>query len=75
MRGKSIAAIDVKELRLRMHLSQPQFATRFGFSLATLRHWEQGRRDPEGPARILLTVIAHAPTAVDQALKAARLAA
>ena len=65
--------INVKKVREAMGLSQPEFAVRFGFSLATLRQWEQGRRQPEGPARVFLTVIKHDPTAVNKALrKAAR---
>jgi hypothetical protein len=39
------------------------------FSLGTLRQWEQGRRSPEGPARVLLTVISHRPEAVTNALE------
>jgi putative transcriptional regulator len=50
-------------------MSQPEFALRFGFSLGTLRQWEQGRRLPDGPARVLLTVISHQPEAVKKALE------
>lgn len=60
--------IDVKTLRLELGLSQSQFASRFGFSPSTIRNWEQGRTQPEGPARVLLTVIAHHPEAVEDAL-------
>jgi len=38
--------IDVVALRKRMHMTQKQFCRRFGFSLATLRHWERGDRRP-----------------------------
>lgn len=62
--------IDVKKLREGLGMSQPEFALRFGFSLGTLRQWEQGRRYPDGPARVLLTVIAHSPEQVKQALEA-----
>lgn len=61
-------SIDVKKLRERLGMSQPEFALKFGFSLGTLRQWEQGRRSPDGPARVLLTVISHAPVAVEKAL-------
>ena len=64
------STVDVRAIRERMGLSQEEFALRFGFSLGTLRHWEQGRRYPEGPARVLLTVIARQPKAVDDALAA-----
>ncbi len=38
--------VDVAALRKRMHMTQKQFCRRFGFSLATLRHWERGDRRP-----------------------------
>lgn len=59
---------DVAALRNRMKLSQAQFAARFGFSVATVRNWEQGRVLADGPARILLAVIAEEPQAVIRAL-------
>lgn len=62
-------SIDVKALREKLGMSQPEFALKFGFSLGTLRQWEQGRRSPEGPARILLTVISHSPKTVKNALE------
>src|ERR1700758_858185 len=61
--------IDVKKLREGLGMSQPEFAIRFGFNLATLRQWEQGRRYPDGPARVLLTVIGHSPETVQRALE------
>jgi len=51
------AEIDVKAIRGRLGLTQQQFAIRFGFSVNTLRHWEQGRRIPEGPTRAYLLVM------------------
>ncbi len=63
--------INVREIREGLGMSQPEFALRFGFSLGTVRGWEQGRRHPEGPSRVLLTVIARAPQAVMEALHAA----
>jgi putative transcriptional regulator len=62
---------DVAVLRRRLKLSQAQFATRFGFSVATVRNWEQGRVLADGPARILLAVIANEPQAVIRALRVA----
>lgn len=62
-------SIDVKKLREGLRMTQPEFALKFGFSLGTLRQWEQGRRSPDGPARILLTVISHSPSAVKNALE------
>ena len=51
-------------------MTQEQFAARFGFSAATLRHWERGDRKPRGPALVLLNVIAHDAKAVMAALAA-----
>jgi len=65
------AAVDVRAIRAQTGLSQTQFAKRFGFSPASVREWEQGRRRPEAAARILLLVIASRPEVVDQVLAAA----
>jgi putative transcriptional regulator len=61
--------IDVKELRRRLGLTQQQFATAFGFSLARLRDWEQGRSRPDGALRSYLRVIEREPKAVRRALE------
>lgn len=63
--------IDVKAIRTRLDMTQEEFAGRFGFSVKTLRHWEQGLRQPEGPTRAYLLVIERAPNAVQKALQAA----
>ena len=55
---------DVKKVRATYRLSQPKFAALMGISPATLRNWEQGRREPEGSARVLLRVVARHPEAV-----------
>ena len=60
---------DVVSMRRRMKLSQAQFALRFGFSVATVRNWEQGRVLADASARILLAVIAREPQAVIRALR------
>jgi putative transcriptional regulator len=60
--------IDVKRIRRRLKLTQNEFARRFGIPQGTLRDWEQGRRQPEGPARAFLLVIQHEPVAVERAL-------
>ena len=65
------AEIDVRAIRGRLGLTQQQFAVRFGFSVNTLRHWEQGRRVPEGPTRAYLLVIDREPKAVEKALRIA----
>lgn len=60
--------VDVRDVRLRMGLSQAQFATKFGFPPATLRNWEQGRARPDASTRVLLAVIAKHPSAVEDVL-------
>lgn len=55
---------DVQALRQQYGFSQEQFAQMLGISVATLRNWEQGRRKPEGPARVLLRVAAKHPEAI-----------
>ena len=62
---------DVKAIRAKLGMTQTQFAGEFGFNINTLRHWEQGVRQPEGPARAYLMVIDRAPEAVQKTLHAA----
>ncbi|MBA4391835.1 MAG: transcriptional regulator [Syntrophus sp. (in: bacteria)] len=52
---------EVKKLRNNYGLSQDKFAALMGISVGTLRNWEQGRRKPEGPAKVLLMVAAKHP--------------
>lgn len=67
-----IPAPDVRAIRKRMGMSQLEFSRVFGISIGSLRHWEQGRRNPQGPARTLLKVMDKEPEAVKRALAAAR---
>jgi putative transcriptional regulator len=60
---------DIKEIRDGFGLTQEQFAALLGISVSTLRNWEQGRRVPEGPARVLLQVAAKHPEAVLDVVK------
>lgn len=62
---------DVRRIREKLHKSQSEFAQMIGVSVATLQNWEQGRRQPEGPARALLVVASKAPTVVAKALATA----
>lgn len=62
-------AADVPEIRKTLGLSQPEFARFMGVSVATLRNWEQERREPQGPARSLLLVARKQPRAVIEAFK------
>ncbi|MGH7014820.1 MAG: helix-turn-helix domain-containing protein [Stellaceae bacterium] len=63
--------IDVYRIRTRLGMSQATFAARFGFSIKNVQNWEQGARQPKGPARAYLLVIAREPKAVERALTAA----
>ena len=56
--------IDIKGLRERIGMSQPKFASSFGISLGTLRHWERGDRYPQGPALVLLNLLSKDPNTV-----------
>ncbi|MEP6765152.1 MAG: NadS family protein [Gemmatimonadaceae bacterium] len=60
----SATSIDVASLRARFKLSQAKFASLLGISVDTLQNWEQGRRKPEGPAKVLLRVAAAHPDAL-----------
>lgn len=65
------AEIDIKAIRGRLGMTQQEFARRFDFNINTLRHWEQGRRVPDGTARAYLRVIDREPEAVQRALRVA----
>ena len=60
--------VDVKNIRNKVGMSQNEFAASFGISVSTLRHWERGDRSPQGPALVLLNVVAKEPDAVLKAL-------
>ena len=53
--------VDVKAVRSKTGLSQELFASTFGISVATLRHWERGDRKPHGPALVLLNAADNDP--------------
>lgn len=63
-------AAKVKEIRAITGLSQPKFAKLLHVDVGTLRNWEQGRREPTGPAQALLRAIKNNPQAVLKALAA-----
>ena len=60
---------DVVAIRQEYGLSQAKFAALLGISVRTLQNWEQGRRHPQGPARVLLRVAARHPKAVLDTVK------
>ncbi|WP_411358259.1 helix-turn-helix domain-containing protein [Pseudidiomarina salilacus] len=63
------AQVDVAKLRQRLGMTQMEFAATFCISVATLRHWERGDRQPHGPALVLLNVVDKEPSAVIRALR------
>jgi len=60
--------VNVKKIRTKLGLSQESFAQTYGFAVSAVRDWEQGRRQPERSARILLKVVEKEPDAVTRAL-------
>ena len=64
----TFSPVDVKAIRKKVGMSQSEFASAFGISLGTLRHWERGDRKPRGPALVLLNIVAKEPKAVLRAL-------
>jgi putative transcriptional regulator len=58
----------IKTLRRALGLTQEEFATKYHIPLGTLRDWEQGRTEPDQPARAYLTVIARDPDGVSRTL-------
>ncbi len=65
-----IEVVDVGAIRKQLGLSQDKFAGLFKINTATLRNWEQHRREPDGPAKVLLYIISKEPEAVLRALQA-----
>ena len=63
---------NVAKLRKSVGLSQARFAAALGISVATLQNWEQRRRRPDGPARVLLNVFKRHPKIVAESVAAAK---
>ncbi len=63
-----VPLVNVKEIREMLGMSQTEFARAFGVTVSTVRNWEQGRRVPRGPARMLLNIIDQEPDAVARVL-------
>lgn len=59
--------VNAKSIRDKQGLSQPEFADLYGFEVDTLKNWEQGRNPPDGPTRVLLSIIERDPGAVIEA--------
>lgn len=68
-RKYQVNAPDVKRIRTEFALSQSEFAAMLGVSIKTLQNWEQGRRSPQGAARVLLQVAAQHPAVVREVVE------
>jgi putative transcriptional regulator len=68
IRERTFEATEIREARLKTGLTQQQFASVLGASVATLQKWEQGTRVPSGAAARLIKIIAYRPSIVKEAL-------
>src|SRR5215210_1418672 len=71
MLGQFESGEDISALRRFVGLTQTQFAQAMGISVHTLRNWEQGRRQPDGPAIALLRIAARHPRIIRENLASA----
>lgn len=67
-RVQTIEIPDVREIRRNLGMSQQEFSSAYRIPLATLKNWEQGRRQPDAPAAAYLQVIARRPREIREAL-------
>jgi len=70
MRGELQGGDDIVALRRFLGMTQQSFPDALGISVHTLRNWEQGRRNPEGPALALLKIAARHPRVLRENLAA-----
>jgi putative transcriptional regulator len=58
---KTISSSEIKDIRMKLDVTQPVFAQLIGVSIATAKSWEMGRRAPNATARKLLHVASKNP--------------
>lgn len=63
---------QAKVIRRALELTQEEFASRFHIPVGTLRDWEQGRAEPDQPAKAYLILIARDPEHVDRTLNSSK---
>lgn len=63
-----ISEPDVTAIREKYEMTQQEFSSLLGISVGTLRNWEQGRRKPQGPAKVLLKIAEKRPKAILESL-------
>lgn len=68
MRVSVVDVPDVKAIRRKLRMSQNAFAVAYRIPLATLKNWEQGRRQPDAPAAAYLHAILVRPKEIRDAL-------
>ena len=68
VRAHLVEVPDVRAIRRQLRMSQQEFAHVYRIPLATLKNWEQGRRQPDAPAAAYLQVIAKHPHEAREAL-------
>ena len=59
---------NVLTIREKYKMTQQEFSSLLGISVGTLRNWEQGRRKPQGPAKVLLRIAEKRPKAILESL-------
>lgn len=62
------AKTEVAKVRQSLNLTQEAFAGLLGIGLSTLRSWEQGKREPSGAARMLITIALKHPEVLEEAV-------
>lgn len=68
MRMTTVDIPDVKAIRRSLRMSQNRFSVAYRIPLATLKNWEQGRRQPDAPAAAYLLAIKRRPKEVLEAV-------
>jgi putative transcriptional regulator len=70
-RAQIAVPLDVRAIREATHKTQAEFAAAFHLPIGTVRDWEQRRRQPDAPARVLLSLIAKEPSAIEKLVASA----
>ena len=68
MRVTKVELPDVKAIRRSLRMSQDEFAAVYRIPLATVKNWEQGRRQPDAPAAAYLRAIQRRPKEIMEAV-------
>ena len=71
-RGSVVASVDVKAIRKAAHKTQKEFAEAYHLPVGTVRDWEQYRRQPDAPARVLLSLIEQEPETIERLISKVR---